>query len=216
MLKVMVADDHRVVREGLKRIIEQSKDMQVVLEAADGAEVLAKVGKAKLDVVVLDISMPGRNGLDVLKQLKTKYPKLPILILSQHPEDQYALRALRAGASGYVTKDSAGDELVNAIRKVAGGRKIVTESQAEELVTNLGKKDGELPHKSLSDREYEILCLFGEGKTASHIAEELALSVKTISTYRTRILEKMKMSTSSELIRYAISNKLSSSEASSL
>src|SRR5262245_17794695 len=136
-LKILVADDHRVVREGLKRIIEQSGEMTVVAEAADGAEVISKMAKAKPDVVLLDISMPGRNGLDVLKQLKSKFPNLPILILSQHPEDQFALRALRAGASGYVTKDSAGAELLAAIRKVASGKKLLSESQADELVASL-------------------------------------------------------------------------------
>ncbi len=210
MLKILIADDHRVVREGLKRIIEHSGTMTVVAEAADGAEAIAKTAKTHPDVVLLDISMPGRNGLDVLKQLKAKAPNLPILILSQHSEEEYAMRALRAGASGYVTKDQASTELLAAIRKVSTGRKFISESQAEDLVTSLQDNESSTPHKRLSDREHEILSLFGEGKSASQIAEELSLSVKTVSTYRSRILEKMKLSTTAELIRYAIEKNIAS------
>ncbi len=208
MLRILVADDHRVLREGLKRIIEQTRDMQVVAEASDGSEVLSQLSKERVDIVLLDISMPGPNGLDTLKQIKAKHPKLPVLMLSQHPEDQYAVRALRAGASGYLTKESATDELIDAIRKAANGGKCVSASLAEKLASLLDSHSDAPLHESLSDREYEILCMLGVGKTVSEIGEELSLSVKTISTYRTRLLEKMTMTKTSELILYAVQNQL--------
>jgi len=212
MTKILVADDHRVLREGLKRIIEQSKDMQVVAEAADGAEVLTHLKKISVQVVLLDISMPGASGIDILKQIKTKYPKLAVLMLSQHSEDQYAIRAMRAGASGYLTKESASTELLAAIRKVAVGGKYVNESLAEKMASALGNS-GEKPlHESLSDREYEILRMLSASKTVTEIAEELSLSVKTISTYRARLLEKMNMTKTSELMLYGIQNGLTHSE----
>ena len=212
MLKVLVADDHRVLREGLKKIIEQTRDMIVAAEAADGVEVIAKVAKIPFDVVLLDISMPGPSGLDVLKQLKTKRPKLPVLMLSQHPEDQYAIRAIRSGAAGYLTKESASSELIAAIRKVASGGKYVSATLAEQLATALDQDSEKAPHESLSDREYEILCLVGTGKTPTEIANQLSLSVKTISTYRSRLLEKMRLTKTSELMLYAIEHRLISTE----
>lgn len=208
MLRLLVGDDHRVLREGLKKIIEQTRDMVVVAEAADGAEVLEQMSKARPDVVLLDISMPGSNGLDVLKQLKVKHPKLPILMLSQYPEDQYAMRALRAGASGYMTKESASIELIAAVRKVAAGGKYISASLAEQMASSFGLDPDRPLHEKLSDREYEILCLLGVGKTVSDIGREICLSVKTISTYRTRILEKMKMTRTSELIMYVLKYQL--------
>jgi DNA-binding NarL/FixJ family response regulator len=208
MLKIFIADDHRVVREGLKNIVEKTREMIVVAEASDGAEVLSKISKSAANVVLLDISMPGTSGIETLKQLKSKYPKLPVLMLSQYPEDQYAMRALRAGAAGYLTKDSASNELIAAIRKVASGGKYVGASLAEKIASALDTDGEKLPHESLSDREYEILCMLGSGKTVSKIADELALSVKTISTYRTRILEKMKMISTPELILYVVQSGL--------
>jgi len=212
MLKILVADDHRIVREGLRKIVEQTRDMLVVAEASDGAEVLAKIAKVPLDILLLDISMPGPSGLDVLKQVKTKRPKLPILMLSQHPEDHYAVRALRGGASGYLTKESASSELIAAIRKVAGGGKFVSPALAEHIASVLDTNVENPPHETLSDREYEILCQLGVGKTVSEIAAELSLSVKTISTYRARILEKMNMTKTPELMRYVIEHRLIASE----
>lgn len=211
MLKILIADDHRVVREGLKKIIDQTPAMHVVAEASDGHEVLRLASRVVLDVVLLDISMPGPSGLDILKQLKSRHPRLPVLMLSQHPEDHYAVRALRAGASGYVTKESASDELIAAIQKVAEGHKYVTETLADKMVSVLDDGSDKFVHESLSDREYEILCHFGEGKTVTEIAEILCLSVKTVSTYRTRILTKMNLTKTAELVLYAIQHGLNPS-----
>ena len=207
MLKILIADDHPVFRRGLKQIIAETTDIVVADEAADGLEVLNKVKVGDFDVVLLDISMPGKTGIDVLAQLKYERPKLPVLMLSMHPEEQYAVRALRAGASGYLTKESAPDELVAAIRKVSTGGKYVSSSLAERLASLLQKAE-QLPHDILSRREYQVMCLMASGKTVSEIAKELSLSVKTISTYRSRILEKMKMKNNAELTRYAINNSL--------
>ena len=207
MLKILIADDHPVFRRGLKQIIAETTDIVVADEAADGLEVLNKVKVGDFDVDLLDISMPGKTGIDVLAQLKYERPKLPVLMLSMHPEEQYAVRALRAGASGYLTKESAPDELVAAIRKVSTGGKYVSSSLAERLASLLQKAE-QLPHDILSRREYQVMCLMASGKTVSEIAKELSLSVKTISTYRSRILEKMKMKNNAELTRYAINNSL--------
>ena len=208
MLKILIADDHPVFRRGLKQIIAETTDIVVADEAADGLEVLNKVKVGDFDVVLLDISMPGKTGIDVLAQLKYERPKLPVLMLSMHPEEQYAVRALRAGASGYLTKESAPDELVAAIRKVSTGGKYVSASLAERLASVVQKECEELPHQTLSDRELHVTCMIASGKTVSEIAKELSLSVKTISTYRSRILQKMKMKNNAELTRYAINNSL--------
>jgi len=208
MFKVLVADDHPVVREGLKQIVARADDMVVVAEASDGPEVLQKNRRTHPDVVLLDISMPGRNGLEVLKQLKAKSPRMPILVLSQHPEEEYAIRALRAGASGYLTKESASGELITALRKVVHGGKYVSPSLAEQLASEVNHPSEKPLHETLSDREYEVLCLIGAGKTVSEIAVDLSLSVKTVSTYRTRILEKMNMAKTVELVRYVIQHQL--------
>ena len=208
MIKVLVADDHPVIRQGLRQVLAETSDMVVGGEAVDGLEVLDKVRDDHWDVVVLDLTMPGRNGLDTLKQLKHERPKLPVLVLSMHSEDQYAMRALRAGASGYMTKENAPDELVKAIRKVFTGGKHISPYLAEKLVFDL-ERDSEKPlHEYLSDREYEVMCLLASGKTVGGIAEELLLSVKTISTYRARILEKMRMKNNAELICYAVHSQL--------
>ena len=208
MIKVLVADDHPVVREGLKQILAEAQDIDVAAEAEDGHELLEKVRKQAFDVVVLDLTMPGLMGLDALKQLKSEHPHLPILILSIHPEEQYALRVLRAGASGYLTKASAPDRLIGAIRKVHRGGNYVSPSLAERLADELRGDITKSPHESLSDREYQVMCLIASGKTVTEIGDQLALSVKTVSTYRSRILEKMRMKTNAELTHYAIENKL--------
>jgi DNA-binding NarL/FixJ family response regulator len=204
MTRILIADDHRMFREGLKRIIGDSPDLIVAGEASTGIEVLDKARKEEFDIVVLDISMPGMTGLDVLKQLKTERPELPVLILSAHPEEQYAVRVLKAGASGYLTKESASDELIAAVQKIAAGRKYVTASLAEKLACEI-ENDMEKPlHETLSDREYQVLLMIASGKTVSQIGNELSLSVKTVSSYRTRILEKMRMKTNAELMHYAM------------
>jgi len=208
MLRILIADDHPVVRQGLRQIIAETSDMVVVDEASNGWEVLSKVRASSYDVVLLDISMPGRSGVDILKELKDERPGLPVLILSIHPEEQYALRALRAGASGYLTKESAPDELVAAIRKISMGGKYVSSSLAEILASELGTSDEELPHKTLSNREYQVMRMIALGKTVTEIAEELSLSVKTVSTYRSRILEKMRMKNNAEITYYAVKNRL--------
>jgi DNA-binding NarL/FixJ family response regulator len=208
MIKILIADDHPVVRKGLKDIIQATSDMTVSGEASDGQEVLENVRKIDFDVVVLDIAMPGRSGLDILKELKSGKPELPVLILSIHPEDQYAVRVLKAGASGYLTKDSAPDELITAIRKVSRGKKYISASLAEKLAYDLEIGAEKPLHETLSDREYEVMCMIASGKTVKEIAEQLYLSVKTISTYRARILEKMRMKNNAELTHYAIKHEL--------
>jgi DNA-binding NarL/FixJ family response regulator len=208
MIKVLIADDHAIVRRGLKQIVEESPDIRVSGEAGDSRQVLEAVRSKPWDVLVLDITMPGRSGLDILKEIKEINPRLPILVLSMHAEEQFATRALKSGASGYLPKDSAPDELVKAIRKVYGGGKYISASQAEKLVHLLDAGTAQPLHESLSDREYEVLRQIASGKTVTQIAEELRLSVKTISTYRARILEKMRMQNSAELTHYAIKNRL--------
>ena len=208
MIRILIADDHAIVREGLKKILAETPDMVVADEASDGQEVLDKVWENEYNVVLLDISMPGRNGLDILKQVKSERPELAVLVLSMHPEEQYAVRVLRAGASGYLTKASASDELIAAIRKVSLGRKYVTSSLAEKLAFDLEMDAEKLLHETLSDREYQVMCMIARGKTVREIAQELSLSGKTISTYRSRILEKMKMKNNAQLTHYAIQNRL--------
>ena len=208
MINILIADDHPIVREGLKQIIAEAPDMVVAAEASNGYELLDKVRNSDFSVVVLDITMPGIMGLDVLKQLRSEEPDLPILILSMHSEEQYAVRVLRAGASGYLTKASAPDQLLGAIRKVSRGGKYVSASLAEKLAYELDAESEKLPHETLSDREYQVLCLIASGKTVRAVAEELSLSVKTVSTYRSRILEKMRMNSNAELTHYTIQNRL--------
>ena len=208
MIKILIADDHAIVREGLKQIVADTSDMIVTAEASDGHEVLALLSKNNYDVVVLDMAMPGLTGLDILKQIKRETPKLPVLILSVHPEEQYAVRSLKAGASGYLTKESAPDELITAIRKVSMGGKYIPSSLAEKLAFELEVDAEKPPHKTLSDREFQVMCMIAKGRTIKNIAEELFLSPKTVSTYRSRILEKMKMKSNEELTHYAINNHL--------
>jgi two-component system invasion response regulator UvrY len=208
MIRILIADDHTIVREGLKQIVAETSDMVVADEASNGHEVLNKALNNDYDVIVLDITMPGIQGLDVLKRIREQRPRLPVLVLSMHPEEQYALRVIKAGAAGYLTKESASDELIKAIRKVSLGSKYITPSLAEKLAADLERDAENVPHESLSDREYQVMCMIAEGKKVKHIADELYLSVKTISTYRSRILEKMGMKTNAELTRYALQNRL--------
>lgn len=208
MIKVVVIDDHAVVREGLKRIISENPGMTVSGEAGDGFEALNVIRKESCDVVLLDISMPNKNGLDILKQLHVELPRLPVLVLSMHSEEQYAVRVLRAGAAGYLTKESAPAKLVEAIRKVVRGGRYVSPTLAEKLVFNLDLPTDRPLHEILSDREYQVMCMIASGKTVSEIASELNLSVKTISTYRVRVLDKLKMKNNSEMTRYAIKEGL--------
>jgi two-component system invasion response regulator UvrY len=208
MIKILIADDHTIFREGLKHILSECSDVIVADEASNGREVLDKIWNNEYDMVLLDISMPGMTGLEALKQLKNDKPRLSVLVLSMHPEEQYAVRALRAGASGYLTKESAPDELITAIRKISQGRKYITSSLAERLAFEV-EADSEKPlHDILSDREYQVLRMIASGSTIKQIAEELSLSIKTVSTYRTRIMEKMKMKTNAELMHYALKHQI--------
>ena len=208
MIKIMVADDHAIVREGLKQILAETPDIVVGGEAGNAQEVLELVQKDEWDLVLLDIAMPGRGGLDILKQLKVERPELPVLMLSMYPEEQYAVRALKAGACGYVTKASAPEELIEAIRKVSQGRRYVSSSLAERLAVYL-ETDAEKPiHELLSDREYQVMVMIASGKTVTQIADELSLSVKTISTHRARTLKKLGMNNNAEMTYYAIKHAL--------
>lgn len=207
-IKILIADDHAVVREGLKQILTDTPGMNIAGEAANAQEVLKKVRSGDWDVLILDLSMPGSSGLDTLKEVKRERPKLPVLVLSIHSEDQYAERVLRAGGSGYMTKDCAVDELISAIRKVYNGGKYVSSQLAEKLAFEL-ENDSERPlHETLSDREYHVMRRIASGKTVKEIADELSLSVKTISTYRVRVLRKMKLKNNAEVIHYTIQNAL--------
>jgi DNA-binding NarL/FixJ family response regulator len=208
MIDVLIADDHPVVLEGVKQIVAETSDIAVKGEATNGDEVLEQVRTGQWDVVVLDITMPGVHGLELLKQLRAQHPKLPVLVLSMHPEDEYAVRLLRAGASGYLNKRSVSSQLVEAIRKVAEGGKYVSPTLAEKIAFELDVDFDKLPHERLSDREFQVFCLIASGKTVTETAEELSLSVKTVSTYRSRILEKMNMQRNAQLTRYAIEQGL--------
>ncbi len=208
MIKILVADDHAIVREGLKQILADNSDMVVAGEAVDGQEVLEQVRKEDWDLILLDISMPGRGGIDTLKQLKVEKPKLPVLVLSMYPEDQYAIRALKAGASGYLTKGSAPEELIEAIQKVSQGGRYISKSLAESLAFHVGSNSDKPLQETLSDREYQVMIMIASGKTVSEIAKELSLSVKTISTNRVRALKKMGMKNNAELTFYAIKHGL--------
>ena len=208
MIKILIADDHSIVREGLKQIVAESPEMAVRGEAVNGQQVLELVHKTNYDLILLDIAMPGRGGIDTLKQLKIEKPEIPVLILSMYPEDQYAVRAIKAGASGYLTKESAPEELIGAIKKVAQGGKYVSTDLAEQLVENLGKNAEKMDHTTLSDREYQVMIMIASGKTVKEVADELSLSVKTISTNRTRALKKMGMKNNAEFAYYAIKQGL--------
>lgn len=208
MRRILIADDHTVVRRGLKQILLEAFPSAAIEEVADAEDLLKKVMLEEWDVVISDISMPGRSGLDVLQQIRQNHPKLPVLILSIHPEDQYAIRVLRAGASGYLNKDSAPEELVKAVNWILLGKKYITSSIAEKLATSLDQDTDKSPHEYLSDREFEVLKLLSAGKAVSDIAEQLSLSVTTVSTYRARIMAKMNLKTNADLTLYSIEHKL--------
>lgn len=208
MIRVFVADDHAIVRRGVLQILEEAPDMIPAGEASTGRELLQAVHTGDYDVIVLDIALPDRNGLEILKQLQTLKPELQILILSIYPEKQYAIRALKAGAAGYLTKESAPEELVEAIRQASQGGKYITRSLAETLAVEVGGQAEKEPHENLSDREYQVVCLLASGKSVTDIAADLSLSVKTVSTYRTRILDKLGLTSTAEIIRYAFEHGL--------
>jgi two-component system invasion response regulator UvrY len=208
MIKILIADDHTLFRKGLKHILSEYPDLVVTDEASNGQEVLDKIWHNDYDMVLLDITMPGMTGLEALKQLKNDRPKLPVLVLSMHPEEQYAVRVIRAGASGYLRKESAPDELITAIQKISGGRKYITSSLAERLADDVEPTAEKPLHDTLSDREFEVFRMIAAGKTIKQIAEALFLNARTISTYRSRILEKMQMKTNAELIHYAIKHQI--------
>jgi DNA-binding NarL/FixJ family response regulator len=207
-IRVFIADDHAIVREGLKQILAEQRDIVVCGEAETGLDAVKLFRKSRCNVVLLDISLPDRNGIEVLKQIKSDKPDLAVLMLSMHREDQYAIRSLKAGASGYLTKQSAPRELVGAIRQVAEGQRYVSAPLAQVLAAQLGEDHDKPAHEGLSDREYQTLTMIASGKTVSEIARELSLSVKTVSEYRARLLAKMKLKTSAELTHYAIRNQL--------
>ncbi len=207
-IRVLIADDHAIVRQGLRQILSDTPDLTVAGEAENGVQAVQMVRTGEWDVVLMDVSMPDRNGIDALKLIKKEFPRLPVLILSMYPEDQYAIRALKAGAAGYLTKQSAPELLVTAIRQVASGKKYVSPSLAEELANAIGDDSERLPHEKLSDREYQTLCMIASGKTPTEIAEALKLSVKTVSVYRARLLEKMNLRNNAELTHYGLKHGL--------
>lgn len=215
MIKILIADDHAIVRGGLKQLLSVQEDLTVMGEASNGLEVLQQIREQPFDVVLMDMSMPGRSGIELIKLAKAEKPKLAILVLSMHKEDQYAVRALKAGALGYLTKESAPEQLVAAIRKVANGGAFISPGVAERLALELGSDHHEAPHMLLSDREHQIFQMIVSGIPIGVIADDLSLSVKTISTHKTRILQKMKMTSSAELIHYAIRHQLVESRSDS-
>lgn len=208
MIRVLIADDHTVVRRGLKQILLEGFPTAHIEEVPDAEELIKRVMQAEWDVVISDLSMPGRSGLEALQQIKQLQPKLPVLILSIHPEEQYAIRVLKAGASGYLSKDSAPDELVNAVQRVLLGKKYITDTIAEKLASVLDQDSNKSPHEYLSDREFSVLKMLAGGKSVSEIAESLFLSVTTVSTYRSRIMTKMNMKSNADLTLYAVEHKL--------
>ena len=208
MIRIVIADDHAIVREGLARLIASSADFELAGQASNGSEVIARVRELDFDVLVLDMSMPGRSGIELIKMVKSEKPKLRVLVLSMHQEEQYAVRAIKAGASGYIMKDTATEQLINAIRKVAAGGAVISPAAAE-LFALAATRDGDgPPHKSLSDREFQVFEMLARGQSVSDIARQLNLSVKTVSTHKSRIMEKMNLANHTELIRYAISQHL--------
>ena len=208
MIRILIADDHTLMREGLKQILAMAGDMLVAGEASDGFQTLARVREGEWDLLLLDMSMPGRSGIELIKQIKSEKPKLPILVLSMHKEDEYAVRSIRAGASGYVCKDSASQQLLSAIRSVAKGGRFISADVATDLAFNLILRDDRAPHTSLSDREFLIFRKIANGETINDIALQLNLSAKTVSTYKTRVFQKMQMTSVAELIRYGLKHGL--------
>jgi DNA-binding NarL/FixJ family response regulator len=209
MIRVLITDDHAIVRQGLKQILAETSDIVVAAEAENAPRTLELLADSarEFDVLVLDINLPGRSGFDLLKDIRLLRPRLPVLIQSMHAEDQFAVRVLKAGAAGYITKESAPEELIKAIRKVCAGGRYISQALAEQLAVSLASP-GEQPHEALSDREYQILYLLASGKMVKEIAGDLGLSIKTVSTYRARVLEKLRLHTNAELTRYALEHKL--------
>ena len=208
MIRIVIADDHTLMREGLKRIFEGNDEITVVGEAIDGFSVISQVRKGGFDMLLLDLSMPGSSGIDLISQNRTEAPKLPILVLTMYEEEQYAVRSIRAGAQGYLTKESAGDQLVNAIKKVASGRPYISMEVAEQLALGIMTPEKEMPHTQLSDREFEVFNLLASGKSITDIGAQLHLSVKTVSTHKSRILTKMGMHSLAEIVQYAVTQNL--------
>jgi len=208
MINVFLVDDHELIREGLKKVLAQYPDIRVVGESGDAAGLFRELGRTHTDVLVLDISLPGRSGFEILQDVAVRFPKVRVLVLTMHPEERFAFRTLRAGAYGYITKEARGEEIVNAIRKIAGGRKYVTESLTQELLFELSDNRTELPHERLSDREYEVFLRLASGKSNQEIADDLSLSVNTVATYKSRVLEKLNLRTKVELTRYAMEHDL--------
>ncbi len=207
-MRIVIVDDHELVREGLKKVLLKEPGIQLVGEASNALELFKLLEETEVDLVVLDITMPGRSGLDIISELKSLNNRIRILILSMHPEERFALRALKAGASGYLSKEAAARELVTAIRKIMGGGRYVSATLADHLLSNLDNDLGKLPHETLSNREFEIFRLIAKGKSVGQIAEELILSVNTITSYRSRMMEKMNFSSNAEIVRYAIEHNL--------
>lgn len=214
MIRIVIADDHAIVREGLKQLLSMTGEFDIVGEARDGHEAMERVRSLDFDVLVLDMSMPGKSGMELIRQVKAERPKLRVLVLSMHEEHQYAVRAIRAGASGYISKDSASTELANAIRKAAAGGAYITPEVAEQLALGAMPTGDAAPHTTLSDREFQVLRMLAGGKSVSDVAEELHLSAKTISTHKARLMDKLGVGTTNELIRYAIRHRLTDDEAS--
>jgi len=208
MINILIVDDHLIVREGIKRIIDDVPDMNIIAEASSGQEAIDLIHKNLYDLILLDISMPGQNGLQTLKLIKKHNKNIPVLMLSMHSEEQYAMRTIKAGASGYMTKDTASHQLVKAIRKINGGRKFISEEVAELLTTDLYHDENKDPHEHLSDREFEILKLIASGKTTKIISNDLSISPKTVSTFRSRILKKLDMRNNADIIHYVVDYKL--------
>ena len=208
MIRILIADDHAIVRKGLKEILLEEYPSAHIEEVADAESLINNAMKGGWDVIITDMSMPGRSGLEALSQIKQEFPKVPVLILSMHPEDMYAVRVLKAGASGYLNKETAPEELIKAVQRVLQGRKYISHTIAEKLADNLEQGNNHLPHETLSDREFDVMKLLVHGKSVTDIAEHLSLSVTTVSTYRTRIMAKMNMKSNAELTRYAFENKI--------
>lgn len=208
MIKIALVDDHRIVREGLKKILALENDMQVVGEAGSAEEAFDLVADSMPEILLLDISLPGRSGLDIIRDMKNLHPKLGILVLTMHPEEMLAVRSLKAGASGYLNKDSASEELVSAVRRIYGGGRYITASVADHLFTAFQAPGGEQPHEVLSDREYQVLVMIARGMKNQEIAEMLSISARTVGTYRTRILQKLQLHSTAEIVRYAMNHNL--------
>jgi DNA-binding NarL/FixJ family response regulator len=208
MIRIVVADDHTIVREGLKQLLSANDDLEVVAEAADGHQVMQRVRDTELDVLLMDMSMPGKSGIELIKQVRAEKPRLRILVLSMHEEQQYAVRAIKAGAAGYLTKESASTQLVNAIRKVAGGGAFISAEVAEQLALGAMPQTEGPPHAALSDREYQVFRMVASGSSVTEIAESLNLSAKTVSTHKARLMQKMGLRSQADIIRYAIAHKL--------